>query len=206
MTKTEFKKGDRIVWNGGAGTFLRYQDGHYSDHKGHTVGVMKMDRDKDNDIEQEDLPEYIEPFQAYELDEVAIIETDPHIGFGHVITEDGTIYTLRKQYAHGIICAILFPETAIKHGIGAPAKGAANVFEYQRFEIDCQHELPVIRISSGWSGVNISKGRKKATPQQIDSTRRCLLAAGLSLADDVETEEGQCTMRSLMKRLEYGDE
>lgn len=194
----QFKEGDRVVWNGGQGTFLRYSD------DGQT-GYLHWDEDRREDgtfpFEQEDIASEIAPLVLLTVEDVAFVGELPSFSFGHVITEDGTIYSLTTQYAHGIVCAILFPDVAKAAGFAPPARGAANVYEYQRFELDHHDALPVVRIAFGMAGTYLSKSKKAATPEQIDAARRCLLARGMNLNDDVTTDDDDVSVRRALKDL-----
>lgn len=197
----EFKAGDRVVWNGEPGTFLRYTTESKYFPAGTLVAVLKWDSDSDNGIEQEDEAEHVEPFVALTIEDVAIKNEcgKPIItGNDYIITDDGTIYTLTRQYAHGLVCAILFPDIAKTAGFQPPAHGASSWHDYQRFELDYHESLPVIRVSHGST---VSTWGKGATPAQVDAYRRAMLANGLTLQDEVETDYRTMTLRAALKEL-----
>lgn len=207
----QFKEGDRVVWNGRAGTFLRYEDKPDDDtwFPGQRVCVLQWDGDSER-IQQEDIESEVRPYVPLTIADVA--ETYPpgtdvqESGYGYVIAADGTVYALTRQWAHGILCAILFPDVAKEAGYVLPAKGAADAFEYQRFEIDNQAKLPVIRISMGFmSPFNISKNYKPAPHAQLNGLRAVLKAHGKSLSDEVNTNYGDVTVRKLLRDMERDD-
>lgn len=209
---SQFKEGDRIAWDGGAGTFLRYEDRDETCRwfPNQRVCIMKMDNDAGNNLEQEDIEEEVQLLVELAITDVAEVHAPgskvEHAAYGYVIAADGTVYGLTKKWAHGIVCAILFPEVAKARGYAPPAKGAADVFKYQRFELDHQDELPVIRIALGMMApFNVSKGDKPATQAQIDGLRAVLKCHGKSLSDEINTNYGDVTVRKLLRDMERDD-
>ncbi len=63
-------------------------------------------------------------------DRIANKSKDPSYSpHGYTVMEDGTIYTLTKQWTHGTLLAILFPDMAKKAGYEPPDEDF-NVFKY----------------------------------------------------------------------------
>lgn len=124
---------------------------------------------------------------------------------GYIITADGSIYALMRQWWHGAVIAILFPEEVEKHGIGVPNGDPAdlNVFAYQRFEFDVCRKIPVIRIAIGamLGTTHFSKGDAPATAEQIVAVQACAKALGYSGRDKINTERGELTVAQIIERL-----
>lgn len=128
--------------------------------------------------------------------------------FGYVIAEDGTVYALNYRYYHGIICAILYPELAKVHESGIPVEphDENRVMTFQRFEHDNANNMRVIRISFAqlMSNTYFSKGKYKATPQQIQSTLAVCKVLGFKGRDVITTEYGDETVAKIIERLHEG--
>lgn len=195
MTK-KFKKGDRIVWNGDSGTFLRYS-------KDRKSGILKMDGDADNDIEQEDTLNWIEPLKLLTIDDIAHVSTASNLN-GFVIVEDGTCYSLKEARAHGVLLALLFPEIAAKYGFKPPIKDAHDqLSKFQRMEIDHQEEMAAIRVTFGFLmyTCNLSRGKTAATAAQLDSLRAVLKSHDYGMNDTIHLNMGKRTVRKVLAEL-----
>lgn len=191
-----FKKGDRIVWNGDSGTFLRYS-------KDKKSGILKMDGDADNDIEQEDTWNWIEPLELLTIDDIAEVSTHCNLN-GFVIVEDGTCYSLKEARAHGVLLALLFPDLAKKFGYAPPIKDChEQLSKFQRMEIDHQEQLPALRVTFGFVmySCNISRGLNAATPKQLDSLRAVLKSHSYGMNDEIHLEMGERTVRTVLTEL-----
>lgn len=198
---TKFAVGDPCYANGEPGTILELIDRYNVRVK---MDVQRLSIHEESVIVEEarfcDLAEFTS------MDRYCISGTDPAGSpYGYIITEDGTIHSLIKQWCHGMICAMLFPELAAAQGYRQPDK-LSSVYHYQRFELDNQGELPLVRIAYGMmTPINVSKGRKAATPIQMDATRRCLLEGGATLQSTIACNLRDMTMRELLKRLSKED-
>jgi hypothetical protein len=125
--------------------------------------------------------------------------------YGHVITEDGTVYALNYQYYHGIACAILFPELAKECGYPPPSERHSNVYEYQRFELDNHRILKVIRIcgfrfASEYPSVNSSV--YGATDKQIEAFRKVCKTEGWNMRTVFNTDHGDLKMTKTITELQ----
>ena len=129
--------------------------------------------------------------------------------YGYVIMEDGTVYTLHKQWYHGIALAVLFPEKAKESGLESPEE-EPDVFKYQRFELDHHNDFPVIRVCPFrmTTPCSINKGNKPATKAQIESLRAIFKILGLKARDMVNTDFCDCTVAQCyeMLNLENGSD
>jgi len=124
--------------------------------------------------------------------------------FGWVIAEDGTAYALNRQYYHGVVCALLYPELAKAHEVGLPERDDHSVLAYQRFEHDLSDQMKVIRISiSSMVGTTyFSKASKHhASDAQIQSVLACCKDLGYSGRQKIETEYGSQTVAQIIERL-----
>jgi len=143
------------------------------------------------------------PVEYRKLEDLVIIDKVPHRGRGWLIGQDGTIYTMRYEYIHGMVSAILFPELAAKHGY-RPPDTKSTWRDYQRFELSHGDEIPLVRIALGMImyGTNISKQDAPCTPAQIEGTRRVLIDhLGLKLSEEVDTNLSKVTVRKALKWL-----
>lgn len=132
----------------------------------------------------------------------------PYSMFGYIIAEDGTTYTLQHRYYHGIVCAMLYPEFAKAHEAGLPIEphGENRVLTYQRFEHDNANNMRVIRIAFAQMMDNtyFSKGKYKATPQQIQATLAVCKSLRFKGRDIITTEYGDETVAKIIERLHEG--
>lgn len=151
--------------------------------------------------------------EAMPLDYISNIAKDDHqlygMPFGCVIDRKGLIHVLHVYATHGAIAAILCPEVAGKFGAPQPTmvgRDGLPVMAYQEFELECGHNLPLIRISTRF-GINISHGRAGNWPNkdQIDALRR-FLKANDALDETVRVEVGfDASGRTYLDMLAKGD-
>ena len=137
-----------------------------------------------------------------DFERVAIVGPEPaYSPYGYVITEDGTIYSLTRQYTHGVILAMLYPEEAAEAGYD-PVDEDYNVFEYQAFELDNHERFPVVRIALGMMySFNVSKGDMPATEAQINAVTKILKCQDKSLNDTCQTDTAEMTVRKMLELL-----
>lgn len=138
----------------------------------------------------------------------------PH---GHVITQDGTTYSLRYQWYHGVVLALLFPDKAKEmtkvdaqdpesyfNKVFWPVPRNPNVFHFQSFELDNHWEFPVIRTCFGRmmgpSSVNV--GKEAATRPQLEALRKVFKLHGYRGRDTVNTDWGEISVQEAMTRFE----
>ena len=141
------------------------------------------------------------------LEEIAIIGKKPKFSpYGYIVTEDGTIYSLTKQWCHGVILAIVFPELAKEKGYAVPDENY-DVFKYQRFELDHSRETTVVRVSiSAMSGqLNISKGKHKCDPSQCTALAAIIKEQGLSQGSTIQSDFSEITVQNFMKKVWKGE-
>lgn len=142
-----------------------------------------------------------------ELNRVCISKFEPvFTPHGYVVTDDGKIHSLTQQCCHGVVLALLFPDLCKKSGYCAPTEDF-DVFEYQAFELDHSRETSAIRISSSiYDGqLNLSKGKSRATKQQVSALSLIFKQCGLSINEKVQSDMSELTIRSFMKKLESGE-
>ncbi len=202
MNTHSYTIGQRVVWNGGPGTVVAFGK------KG--IPHIKWDYDHDNDLIQEpEQLDHIEPYELLTLEECATIgkEPDPNVyrGYGYVIASDGTIYTLRKQYYHGVVLALLYPEEREKQGFPVPVKRCIDVYNYQRFELDNHRSFPVIRVAFGLLGITVSKGKAGCSPEQVDALRKVFKRCKIALTDTITCEYSDVTARKCLQIVEKAD-
>ncbi len=147
----------------------------------------------------------VETIPLLTTDRVSIKDTDPKYSpFGHVIMEDGTTYSLTKQWAHGVLLAILFPEIAKEKGYEPPDE-EYNVYKYQKFELDNHDTLPVVRVAfSLTTDFYISKGKAPATKAQVESMVKIFKVLGARMDASIQTDAGEMTARAFLKELRSG--
>ncbi len=148
------------------------------------------------------------PVEAIPLltpDRVANKSKDPSYSpYGYTIMEDGTIYSLTKQWTHGVLLAILFPEIAKEAGFEQPNE-EYNVFKYQRFELDNHDKLPVVRVAfSLITDFYISKGKGPATKEQVESMVKIFKTTGTRMNASIQTDAGEMTAGMFLKALRDG--
>lgn len=98
----------------------------------------------------------------------------PPSPWGYMVTPDGRVHVLLNQWSHGIVRALLYPEHALASGYRQPDMDS-NVYHYQRYDLDYQREMDVVRIAEGMmQGLNVDKGHKPCTPEQIEGARLAL--------------------------------
>ncbi len=136
---------------------------------------------------------------------VATQSKDPaYSPFGYVVLEDGTIYSLMKQWTHGVLLAMLFPDVAKKMGYEPPDEDF-NVFHYQRFELDNHDKFPVIRVAfSLITDFYISKGKVPATKEQVESIVKIFKVTGTKMNASIQTDAGEMSVRAFLKELRSG--
>jgi hypothetical protein len=125
------------------------------------------------------------------LADVALSGDKPtYTPYGYIIGEDGTIHSLTKQSAHGLVIALLYPEFALKAGYEAPNRDP-DVFHYQRFQLDDADALPVVSVSRYLTGVfNVSKGDKVISSKQRESLVKIFATEGVKMHDTINTDRG----------------
>jgi hypothetical protein len=210
-----YARGDRVLWNGGAGTFSHYE----LDGAGTLVGALYWDQDVNGprpdgrywdeaepagtivaSFLQTDSLDQIDPHRPLRPGDVAVaaLEDGP---FGHIVQPDGTVWTLTEQYSHGILLAMLYPEKAAEHHYPPPVPGA-HWTDYQSFEIGHGDELPTIRHSRG--AVSMGRGCP-VTPAQVGAVRRILASCyrrGDKVTAGVGLWGGEMTAAALVRKLE----
>lgn len=94
---------------------------------------------------------------------------------GSIILKDGSIYALKVYGTHGLIEAILYPDTAKQFGLPKPTGKLIETpkMTYQAFDLTYGSSLPLIRISCGLT-VNISIGVDSCKPnaEQLETLRK----------------------------------
>ena len=167
------------------------------------------------------------------LDRVCIIakagEEPPYSPWGYIVTTDGTAYALTRQYWHGAVLALLFPELLAAYRVeedwnddddwndNASYKGAPllmpdepddlNVFEFQQFEFSLHGKLDVIRICpTRMTGpCSIDLPENGCTVPQREMLRVVLTKVlGLSLNDEVATDHRDMTVRQCLVHADTG--
>lgn len=133
--------------------------------------------------------EYPDPLTIQELAMIAPIGTKPiYSPSGHVIDKEGAVYSLIKAHTHGAICALLC--TNVSAGkVPLRPLDEIPVFAWQRFELDNQAELDVVRISiSAFTGeFNVSGSKYRVTERQIQSLISCANLHGIGLQGEIQT-------------------
>lgn len=121
----------------------------------------------------------------FDIKRVAVVTDSntipPYSSPGYIIGQDGTVYTLLRQYWHGAILALLYPQLAEEHGYTIPDDpDEVNVFTMQRFELDHGRSLPVIRIcpSRIMGPMTIDCGIHGANDAQVVALRSIIAALG----------------------------
>ena len=140
------------------------------------------------------------------IEDVAIYGSDAkYTPYGYIIAEDGLIYSMTRQYVHGTILALLFPEKALEEGYEPPTRDY-NVYHYQNFELDHSHNLPIVRVSISISGLlNISKSDKPITKEQRMALSKVFATQGIKLQQQVNTEGGEMTASKALEWLSTFD-
>lgn len=123
--------------------------------------------------------------------------------YGYIIMKDGAAYSLTHQWYHGIALAILFPKVREKHGYAAPSEGA-NVFAWQRFELEHKDEFDVLRLcpSRMVTAFTVDKGKHAASKEQQSALRRILTTLhGMKLNDLVCTNHKDMTVKACLEEV-----
>lgn len=92
--------------------------------------------------------------------------------YGYIFLEDGTTYTLLRQFMHGFILACIFPdqfrewvqERSREYSFSSSEEDLEfpenvediNVMAFQGFEIDKARELKVVQIANSLAGLRLS--------------------------------------------------
>lgn len=144
----------------------------------------------------------------FHIDDVALLakpgEKPAYSPYGYCITQDGTTYALLRQYWHGALLAMLYPEQAAQAGYEFPdCPDDLNVYEFQNFELDNHDLFPVIRICpSRISGpTSVDRGCSPSTPEQIQAVRLVMKELGLNGNDPVATDHRDMTVREMFDYL-----
>ena len=135
------------------------------------------------------------------LRKVAIAGDKPsYTPYGYIIGEDGKVYSLLKQFTHGVVLALLYPEKAKEQGYELTED--YDVFEMQRFELDNHHTFPVCRVSIRFSGaISVSKGDEPLSAKQIMALTKIFRVQSLSMNDTVETDIATMTCKSALNYM-----
>lgn len=133
-------------------------------------------------------------------------EEIPFGPWGHLITEDGTVYTLTRQYTHGVVMACLHPDVAEQWGYMPPVAPLwdNNVFHYQKCEHQINDMVNILRVAVGGFAYsfNVSKPRRLPTSDaQVDALRRCALRHGHKLNNLIHTSWGEVTVKTALKYM-----
>lgn len=111
--------------------------------------------------------------------------------FGCVIDQQGQVHILHVYATHGVIAAILHPETATAFGAPQPTmvgRDSLPVMAYQEFELSMGYRLPLIRISTRFD-INISHGRGEFWPNAAQQAAlKKFLKANDALEEKVNAE------------------
>jgi len=137
--------------------------------------------------------------------------TDPptYSPYGYIIDADGKVYSLTRQYYHGVVCALLYPAIAEERDIVVPADpNKINVYDYQAFEHDEAYRIPAIRISTGGllGGIYVSKGIAPATEAQMESLRNTFKVMGLKARSKVAEDDGDFDVANCLQRMTSTDD
>jgi hypothetical protein len=142
------------------------------------------------------------------IEQAAVItppgKTPPYSSHGYCITPDGTTYALLRQWWHGALLALLFPDKAQEAGYEMPDDpDDLNVFDFQHFELDNHNLFPVIRICAGrlMGPTSIDRGCDPSTPEQIAAVRIVMKELGLSGNDEVSTDHKDMKVREMFDFL-----
>lgn len=134
----------------------------------------------------------------------------PH---GYIIQPDGTTWALLKQWTHGFVLALLYPEVAAAYTERAleypESLDDVDVFAFQAFELDKARELNCVRVCSArmMGPTSVDLPFVGCTPEQKDALRIVLYAAlGYSHTDFVSTQHRDMTVRYTMELAVLNDE
>lgn len=147
---------------------------------------------------------------------------EPHYScYGYLITEDGTVRSIFKQYWHGVGLTLLFPEYAKEQGFQIPASvedvedyerkcdsgfPRRGVFAYQDFEIDHRRELPVLVVGYSFAaGLRVCKGCNPCNENQAAALRAVFHSQSLRARDTVITDSIDMPMCKAIDYLMTGD-
>lgn len=111
--------------------------------------------------------------------------------YGYVIAPDGTVYSLCREWHHGVVLALLRPDLLEQAGYDAPRRHC-NVYKYQRFLFFAQHvQVPYVIISFGYAvQYAVSASEESITSAQLSALAACLLLSGATGDTPVQTDFG----------------
>ena len=137
----------------------------------------------------------------------------PH---GYVIKDDGKVYTLLRQWWHGAVMAMLYPDHLKEFRLDAededgnviPGTGTVleipetpddlNVFDFQKFEHAYHSKLPVVRIcpTRMMSPPSVDLPEDGCTPVQAEALRVVLVEIlGMDLRDEVAMDHSDVPVK-----------
>lgn len=121
--------------------------------------------------------------------------------YGFVLAPNGNLYHLTRQYYHGVVIALLEPETAIGAGIGLPEREYVNVYDYQDFMFAVSDDLGYITVGIGIFNRISYDHNQKITKEQVDSLKKYFYNTDL-LHDKFTTNQGDCSGAEAIRNLE----
>lgn len=128
-----------------------------------------------------------------------------YTSWGYIIMEDGTTHALHRQWWHGAVLCLLFPEEAKQAGYIMPDEpDEVNVFEFQKFELDNHDHFPVIRVcpTRMMGPPSFDRGCKPVTEAQMVALRLVVAEMGLRMNDEVSTDHKDMTVRKLYEYMQ----
>jgi hypothetical protein len=143
------------------------------------------------------------------LADVALIgnaKKAPYTPFGYIIDAEARVLGLTKQWCHGVVLAILYPELAAAEGYEPPTEDEnrhIEVFKYQRFELDHSRTLPVIRVAQSQmiDEIMVSSSDIQPTELQLQALLAVLNLLGLRGTDSLSGDGHGRTVNDLMAQL-----
>lgn len=129
---------------------------------------------------------------------------------GWIIQPDGTTYNLLRQFWHGAVMALLYPEFAREKGFELP-KLVEDLHPqvFQTLELDHGRELPVIRVCATrmiTTPLSVSWGDRPATEAQIDALRLLFLSLKKKANDIVSTNNRDMKIKDLFQVIRKGED
>lgn len=147
------------------------------------------------------------------IDEVTLRTAPPdvpmHSPYGYIITPSGVTFALMKQWTHGLILALLYPDAANEYNKTAElpfewpeSRDDIDVMAFQRFELTCAKDLHCIRICASrlLSPTSVDLPVGACTPEQIEAMRLALRKGlGMKDADTVSMDHFDTTVKRLFE-------
>ncbi len=134
----------------------------------------------------------------------------PH---GYIVQPDGTTWALFKQWTHGFVLALLYPEVAAAYTERAleypESLSEVDVFAFQAFELDKARELNCVRVcpTRMASPPSVDLPFNGCTPEQKEALRIVLyVALGYSHTDFINTQHRDMTVRYTMELAEMTED